>query len=232
MASSNDNRTVLITGASTGIGQACATTLAANGWHVFAGVRREQDADRLSTQSPGKITPVIIDVTDAATIQNARAQVESSLGDKGLVGLVNNAGIGLGGPIEFVDLDRLREQFEVNVFGQVRVIQAFAARLRQAKGRMVNMSSISGRIAIPFLGPYAASKFALEAISDALRLELRPHGVHVSVIEPGSIATPIWEKARQRAEQARTKRHARNNGGLRQRHRRFPPDCRSKLQEG
>jgi NAD(P)-dependent dehydrogenase (short-subunit alcohol dehydrogenase family) len=138
---------------------------------------------------------VRIDVTDAATIRAAADAVASLVGDEGLDGLVNNAGIALAGPLELVPLDALRRQLDVNVVGQIAVTQAALQLLRRARGRVVFMGSIGGRMCTPFIGPYCASKFALEAIADALRVELQPWGIHVAIIEPGSIATPIWTKS-------------------------------------
>jgi NAD(P)-dependent dehydrogenase (short-subunit alcohol dehydrogenase family) len=191
---------VVITGASTGIGRACALRMDRMGWRVFAGVRRQQDADALVAEASARLTPVMIDVTDAASIEAAARQVAHTLGSTGLAGLVNNAGVGFGGPLEFLPIQDLRQQLEVNVVGQVAVTQAFLPLLRRARGRIVFMGSIGGRLATPFLGPYNASKFAIEAITDALRGELRPWGLHVAVVEPGSIATPIWEKSRSLAD--------------------------------
>jgi NAD(P)-dependent dehydrogenase (short-subunit alcohol dehydrogenase family) len=186
----------VITGASTGIGRACALRLDREGWRVFAGVRREQDAESLSAEAGARLTPLIIDVTDQATIAAAAAQVGEATGSTGLHGLLNNAGIGVGGPVEFVELDDWRRQLEVNVIGQVAVTQAFLPQIRAAKGRIVFTGSVGGRNSTPFLGPYTASKHAIEAITDSLRGELRKFGIWVAVIEPGSIATPIWDKAR------------------------------------
>jgi len=191
---------VVITGSSTGIGAACALALDKRGFRVFAGVRSLEDGRRLKEQASDRLTPVIFDVTDEPSIAAAAAEVGEVLGDAGLAGLVNNAGIVVPGPLEIVPLDKLRLQFDVNVIGQIAVTQAFLPLLRAGKGRIVNMSSISGLVAPPFLGPYAASKFALEALSDALRSELRKWGISVSVIEPGNVATPIWEKTRTAAE--------------------------------
>jgi NAD(P)-dependent dehydrogenase (short-subunit alcohol dehydrogenase family) len=183
-------RSVLVTGASTGIGRATALYLEARGARVFASVRREEDAREL-----GNATPVILDVTDAKSIRAASESVARALGDEGLTGLVNNAGIAIPGPLEFLEMSEIRRQFEVNLFGQIAVTQAFLPLLRRATGgRIVNMSSISGRIAAPLMGPYSMSKFALESFSDALRRELEPFGISVSVVEPGAIQTPIWEK--------------------------------------
>jgi NAD(P)-dependent dehydrogenase (short-subunit alcohol dehydrogenase family) len=186
---------VVITGASTGIGRACALRLEAMGMRVFAGVRKTADGEALADGRP-RITPVIIDVTDQATIDAARAIVDAAAGSGGIAGLVNNAGIGVGGPLEFVPIDEMRRQFEVNVFGQLAVTQAFLPLLRKAKGRIVNIGSIGGRLASPFIAPYSASKFAMEALTDALRIELRPWGIDVMIVEPGSIATSIWDKAK------------------------------------
>ena len=203
MASANGAGTggVVITGASTGIGRACAVRLDSLGYRVFAGVRKTADGDALRAATSQRLTPVHIDVTDGASITAARETIGQQLGDAGLRGLVNNAGIGVGGPLEFIDLDDLRRQFEVNVFGQVAVTQAFLPLIRKEKGRIVNIGSIAGRLASPFIGPYSASKFAMEAITDALRFELRPWGINVAIVEPGSIATPIWDKSRTTADE-------------------------------
>jgi NAD(P)-dependent dehydrogenase (short-subunit alcohol dehydrogenase family) len=191
---------VVITGASTGIGRATARYLAERGFRVFAGVRRDEDAEALRQESAGRLTPVRVDVTDRGSIESAAREVEAALGGEGLRGLVNNAGIGIGAPLEFIDLDELRRQLEVNVIGPIAVTQAFLALIRACSGRVVNVGSIGGRVAQPMLGPYNASKFALEALSDSLRMELAPWGIHVSLVEPGSIATAIWEKTDAYAE--------------------------------
>jgi NAD(P)-dependent dehydrogenase (short-subunit alcohol dehydrogenase family) len=197
---------LLITGASTGIGLDSALRMARRGWQVFACVRREEDAARLREIGLPGLEPLLLDVTSVESIARARAEVEARLGENGLDGLVNNAGVALIGPVEFLNLDDLRQLFEVNVHGVVAVTQAFLPLLRRARGRIVNMSSISGRISSPFTGPYAASKFALEALNDAMRLELAPFGISVSAIEPGMIATPIWEKG-ERAVAAQRQAH-------------------------
>lgn len=186
---------IVITGASSGIGAACALLLDADGFRVFAGVRREEDGAALQAQASDRLTPLQLDVTDATSIAAAGEVVHAAVGAAGLGGLVNNAGIAVGTPLEFVPIDDLRRQLEVNVLGVVAVTQAFLPLLRLGHGRIVNMSSISGRVTSPFFGPYSASKFALEALSDALRGELRPWGLHVAVVEPSNIATPIWEKS-------------------------------------
>jgi len=191
---------VVITGASTGIGRATARYLAERGFRVFAGVRRDEDAEALRQERAGRLTPLRVDVTDRGSIESAAREVEAALGGEGLRGLVNNAGIGIGAPLEFIDLDELRRQLEVNVIGPIAVTQAFLALIRACHGRVVNVGSIGGRIAQPMLGPYNASKFALEALSDSLRMELAPWGIHVSLVEPGSIATAIWEKTDAYAE--------------------------------
>jgi len=176
------DRSVLITGASSGIGAACAERLARAGWQVFACVRERGAA-------PDGTNELILDVTDAGAIETAAA----AAGDR-LDGLVNNAGIAIAVPLEHLPLDELRRQLEVNVVGQLAVTQALLPALRAAKGRVVIVGSIAGTSALPFLGPYAISKFALEALADSLRVELAPEGIHVSLIRPGTIATPIWKK--------------------------------------
>ncbi len=195
------DRVVLITGASTGIGKACALHLDARGFRVFAGVRREKDAANLKKTGSKKLSPIFIDVTSEDSIARASEEMAMVIGDSGLDGLVNNAGISVGGPLELLPLSEVREQLEVNVFGQVAVTQAFLPHLRRAGGRIVNMSSISGRVASPLLGAYSMSKFALEAFSDSLRRELHPWGIEVSTIEPGAIATPIWDKSMKAAKE-------------------------------
>lgn len=196
-------KTVIITGASTGIGKCCALYLDRRGWKVFAGVRRPADAQALTHESTGALTPVFVDVTDSASIAAAAACVTGAVGKAGLDGLVNNAGIGVGGPLEFIPISDLRKQLEINVIGQIAVTQAFLPLIRSAGGRIINMSSISGRVAMPFVGPYAASKFALEALTDSLRNELHPWGIKVVSIQPGSIDTPIWDKTLASSRQMR-----------------------------
>jgi NAD(P)-dependent dehydrogenase (short-subunit alcohol dehydrogenase family) len=183
----------VVTGASSGIGEATALRLADAGFAVFAGVRREEDAERLRSRG---VPPVRLDVRDAAQVAAAAEEVRGALGPAGLVALVNNAGVVVPGALEVVPLGLFREQLEVNVIGQLAVIQAFLPLLRETGGRIVNIGSIDGRVATPLLGPYVASKFALEGMSDALRRELRPWGIQVTVIEPGAIRTGIWEKGR------------------------------------
>jgi NAD(P)-dependent dehydrogenase (short-subunit alcohol dehydrogenase family) len=188
----------LVTGASTGIGRATALRLAGGGWRVLAGVRGEGAAEQLRAAGAGGLVPVQLDVTNPEQIAAAAAQVEEE--GPGLDALVNNAGIGLGGPVELISDEDLRKQFDVNVFGQIAVTRALLPALRRARGRIVFLSSIGGRMAMAFTAPYAASKHAIEAFGDALRIELRSSGVQVALIEPGSVATPIWDKSREEAE--------------------------------
>jgi NAD(P)-dependent dehydrogenase (short-subunit alcohol dehydrogenase family) len=198
------NRSVLISGASTGIGEACALRLADRGWHVFAGVRRDEDGRRLTAAATGILEPVMLDVTDAASIAEALGQV----GDR-LTAVVNNAGVAVGGPLEYLALDEWRHQYEVNVIGHVAVTCAALPLLRAAGpgGRVVFMGSIGGRISTPLLGPYNSSKFALEAIAESLRHELAPAGIKVVLIEPGAVRTPIWDKGLRRADEMEAALH-------------------------
>ncbi len=211
---------ILITGASTGIGRATALRLCASGWTVLAGVRDPAAGDSLVAQAAtraqadarGRIVPLSLDITDPAQVDAARERVDAEaavLGGSargGLDALVNNAGIGVGGPLELVSGEDLRRQFEVNVFAQVEVTQALLPALRRARGprgtggRIVFVSSVGGRVAMAFTAPYAASKHAIEAFGDALRVELHSSGVQVALVEPGSVATPIWDKGRAEAE--------------------------------
>src|SRR4051794_1580811 len=195
------NNNVLVTGASTGIGEACALHLDHLGWRVFAGVRRDEDGERLRRQATDRLTPVRLDVTDEAEVGNALGSIADLVGDDGLAGLVNNAGVARGGPIEFLPLDEWRDQFEVNVFGQLAVTKAALPLVRQTRGRIVFIGSIAGRVAAPLVGPYSASKHAIEAIGATLREELTPWGIEVSVVEPGVIKTPIWTKGRAKADE-------------------------------
>jgi len=186
--------TVLVTGASTGIGEATALHLRELGFDPIAAVRKDEDAERLETRG---LRTTRIDVTDADQIAAAR----DALGDEPLAGLVNNAGIAVAAPLEFLPVDRLRQQLEINLIGQVAVTQAFLPALRRGRGRIVNVSSIGGRVALPLLGAYNASKFGLEGASDSLRRELRAHGVDVIVIEPGGVKTRIWDTSNRLADE-------------------------------
>lgn len=188
-------RAIVITGASTGIGAACALRLDRSGFTVFAGVRKPEDGAVLQQSSSDRLLPIVLDVTDLPSIQRSLAIVSERCGSNGLYGLVNNAGIAVPAPLEAIPLSDLRRQLEVNVIGQIAVTQAFLPLIRQARGRIVNMGSIAGRSTIPLMGAYSASKFALEAITDALRLEVQQWGIQVSIIEPGAITTPIWAKS-------------------------------------
>ncbi|HWU19952.1 MAG TPA: SDR family oxidoreductase [Nocardioides sp.] len=185
---------VLVTGASTGIGRATALHLAGAGWAVLGGVRTDAAAASLAAESGGGVRPVLLDVTDPTSVKAAAAVIAEVTGGRGLAGLVNNAGIQVVGPWELLPVDRVRDLFETNVLGQVAVTQALLPQLRAAGGRIVFLSSLSGAVALPFLGAYAASKHAVEAIGDSWRRELRPHGIRVAIVEPGNIATPIWDK--------------------------------------
>jgi NAD(P)-dependent dehydrogenase (short-subunit alcohol dehydrogenase family) len=200
-----DGGAVVITGASTGIGRACALRFDSLGFRVFAGVRRSEDGDRLREEGSKRLIPVTLDVTDQDSIHAAAATVEREVGDRGLSGLVNNAGVALSSPLEFIPLEEFRRQLEVNVVGQVAVIQAFMPLLRRGRGRIVNIGSIGGRVALPFVAPYAASKFALEAITDSLRRELMPSGIEVSIVSPGGVSTEIWDRGLKAADDIRAK---------------------------
>jgi NAD(P)-dependent dehydrogenase (short-subunit alcohol dehydrogenase family) len=188
--------TVVITGASTGIGRATAVRLARAGFAVLAGVRREEDGADLRAQD-GRIEPVLVDVTDAGQIASLAARV----GGAPLAGLVNNAGIAVAGPLEGVQIDLVRRQYEVNVFGLLAVTQALLDPIRAGHGRIVNVGSIGGRINTPFVGPYSSSKAAVRSLSAALRRELRPWDIHVALVEPGALDTPIWRKGEQGAQE-------------------------------
>ena len=201
--SKDGSQAVVVTGASTGIGRATALRLDREGFRVFAGVRKLSDGRDLREAASDRLAPLLLDVTDAEGIAAAAAQVEAGVGDDGLAGLVNNAGVAVGGVLEFLDIEQLRYQLEVNLVGAVAVTKSFLPAIRRATGRIVNISSDSGVLSTPFMAPYCASKFGLEAVSDALRRELRPWGIQVVIVEPGAIATPIWEKARPHTQELR-----------------------------
>jgi NAD(P)-dependent dehydrogenase (short-subunit alcohol dehydrogenase family) len=185
---------VVVTGASTGIGRATAVELDRLGFRVFAGVRKDSDAESIRNEGSGRLEPLTIDVVDDASVRSAAEEVSGKIGDGGLAGLVNNAGVAVPGPVELLALDDLRRQLEINLVGQVAVTQAFLPALRQGRGRLVFMSSVGGRLSLPFNAAYHMSKWGIEALGDSLRIELAPWGIDVVLIEPGSIATPIWEK--------------------------------------
>jgi NAD(P)-dependent dehydrogenase (short-subunit alcohol dehydrogenase family) len=188
--------TVVITGASTGIGRATAVRLARAGFDVLAGVRREQDGAALCRED-GRIEPLLVDVTDDGQVAGLAARVAGAP----LAGLVNNAGIAVAGPLEGIPLDDVRRQYEVNVFGLLAVTQALLQSIRAGHGRIVNIGSIGGRINTPFVGPYSSSKAAVRSLSAALRRELRPWGIHVALVEPGALDTPIWRKGEEGAKE-------------------------------
>lgn len=195
------NRYVVVTGASKGIGRATALLLDKHGFHVFAGVRNPADGQALQKEASSRLAPIQIDVTDAEQIKAAADEITRIVGADGLAGLVNNAGVAVGAPLEFIPIDEMRRQLEINVVGQLAVTQALLPLIRQARGRIINVSSIGGRIAGPNIGAYHASKFALEAITDTLRNELSPWGIEVVSIEPGGVRTPIWETSTAYANQ-------------------------------
>lgn len=197
----NESGAVVVTGASTGIGRASALFLDRKGYRVFAGVRKDEDAKSLSEQGSERLEAIKIDVSKERSISSAKRTVEDAIGSGGLVGLVNNAGVGGGGPIEFMDLDELRNVLEVNLVGQVAVTQAFLPLLRRGKGTIVFLASIGGRIASPMLSPYNISKFGVEALGESLRHEVAPWGIDVAVVEPGSIDTAIWTKAAEQVDE-------------------------------
>jgi short-subunit dehydrogenase len=191
-----DHGTVVITGASTGIGRTAALRLARGGFDVLAGVRREQDGAALCRED-GRIEPLLVDVTDDGQVAGLAARVAGAP----LAGLVNNAGIAVAGPLEGIPLDDVRRQYEVNVFALLAVTQALLQSIRAGHGRIVNIGSIGGRINTPFVGPYSSSKAAVRSLSAALRRELRPWGIHVALVEPGALDTPIWRKGEEGAKE-------------------------------
>jgi NAD(P)-dependent dehydrogenase (short-subunit alcohol dehydrogenase family) len=189
-----EKRAVLVTGASSGIGRETVLLLAGKGFQVFAGVRKAADGAALSRAAGAPLTPVIIDVTRPASIASALRVVRKAIGSEASFSLVNNAGIAVAAPLELLSMADLRRQFEVNVFGQVAVTQAFLPLIRERGGRIVFMGSLFGRIAVPLAGPYSAAKFAIEAVADAFAMELHRWGIRVALLEPGNIDTPIWDK--------------------------------------
>jgi len=193
----------VVTGASSGIGAAIVAELDRLGHDVYAGVRDDAAAEALSTRSSSRVVPLMLDVTDADQVADAADIVTREVGRYGLDGLVNNAGISLGGPIEFLPLDEWREQFEVNVFGQVAVTQAFMAPLRSARGRVVFIGSVASMVSSPFGAPYGASKHAIAAVAQSLRAEVAPWGIAVSLVDPGAVGTAIWEKGANTVERVR-----------------------------
>ncbi len=198
----NQKRAVVITGAGSGIGEAAVVAFNKAGFHVFAGVRKDQDGKRLLERCPQGVTPLTLDITKKEDVANAVPFVSKFLEDGvQLKGLINNAGIGIGGPLEFLPVEDLRLQYEVNVLGHLAVTQAFLPLLRRSKGRIINVGSMAGRVSLPFSGPYASSKAALASLTDALRRELLWWNVPVILFEIGSVKTPIWDKAFASAEE-------------------------------
>jgi NAD(P)-dependent dehydrogenase (short-subunit alcohol dehydrogenase family) len=197
------DQSILVTGASTGIGEACAVEFDRLGWHVFAGVRRDEDGKRLQAKSSGRLRPVSLDVTDLASVDAVAKEIGEKVEGTGLTAVVNNAGIAVGGPVEYTAIDEWRRQFEVNVFGQVAVTKAVLPLIRRsaAGGRIVFIGSIGGRMASPFIAPYSASKHAIEAIAESMRHELFGSGIRTVVVEPGAVRTPIWDKGRSSADE-------------------------------
>lgn len=204
---SDQASSILVTGASSGVGRATSLFLARQGWRVFGSVRKPADAERLREDSAGKVTPVLFDLADAGSIHRAAAEVSTSVGAHGVNAIVNNAAMGAVGPIEHISLEAVRQAFEVNVFGQLAVTQAFLPLLRQAKAvggraRIVHIGSLVGKMAVAFVSPISATKFALEAFNDSLRLELHASGIDVVMIHPGSIATAALDKMKEDVAQA------------------------------
>jgi len=193
-------RNVLITGVSTGIGHGITRELLGAGFHVFGSVRTETDAQTTKKHFGKNFTPVLFDVTDSASIKKAYEFLKKEIRGDGLFSLINNAGIAVGGSLVDMPMDDIRKQFEVNFFGVLQVTQIFLPLLGAGNhspfppGKIINISSVSGQISLPFMGPYAASKYAIEAVSDSLRRELMMYGIDVIVINPGVVDTPIWDK--------------------------------------
>lgn len=194
-------KSIVVTGASTGIGKSIAEQLIQNGFHVFGSVRKQTDAERLISDLGTGFTPLTFDVTDEAAVHAAAKQVREKLNGETLFGLVNNAGIAVAAPVLYLKIEEFRKQLEINVTGQLIVTQAFAPllgadrSLKGAPGRIINITSVSGKNGSPFLGAYAASKHALEGLSESMRRELMLYGIDVIIVAPGPIATPIWDKA-------------------------------------
>ncbi len=205
-------RSVLVTGASTGIGRATALRLDGAGWRVFAGVRRDADAEDLRGAASERLVPLILDITEAEQVAAAAERIAGEAGG-GLDGLVNNAGVAIPGPLETLAIEDFRRQVEVNLTGHVAMTQAVLPSIRRARGRVVFISSIGGRIAFPLTGAYHAAKFGIEAVGDVFRQELRPWGISVSIVEPGSIDTPIWERGERTADELADPRREELYGG-------------------
>ncbi|MBC8327754.1 MAG: SDR family NAD(P)-dependent oxidoreductase [Planctomycetes bacterium] len=194
---SGSARAAVVTGTSSGIGAACVELLVTRGWRVFAGVRKVEDAERLAAAGA---VPLSMDVTDGAGLAAAAAAVEEAVGAAGIQGLVNNAGVAVPGPLELLPVEDFQRQLDINLTGVLRCGQAFLPLLRAGRGRMVNISSMAGRIAAPMLGAYHASKWGLEGLSDSWRRELIPQGLWVALVEPGAVRSEIWDTANADAE--------------------------------
>lgn len=194
---------VVITGASGGLGRATCQRLHTLGFQVFAGVRKAADGERLQREISPHIVPLLLDITASASIAQAAESVSKAVGNAGLAGLINNAGLIVEGPLELIPIEELRREFEVCVIGQIAVTQAFLPLLRKARGRVINIGAASGRVTLPYFGAISAAKTALESLTDALRGELLPWGIAVSIIEPGAMQTSIFEKSEKDARQAR-----------------------------
>lgn len=205
---------VLITGTSTGIGRATALHLDKLGYRVFAGVRKDEDAKALKREASENLVPLMIDMNDTGSMERAFKQVSELVGTNGLAGLVNNAGIPMGGPLEFFDPDQLQKGLEVNLLGHIRMIQKFLSLIRLQKGRIINIGSIGGIFPAPFTAPYSASKAAMHALTHALRRELLPEGIHVVLIIPGNIKTSIWKKVQDSTKPTSPKVEARYGSAL------------------
>lgn len=196
----NISKTILITGVSSGLGYGALKEFVARGYTVFGSVRKKEDADRLQSEFGEKFIPLLFDVTDHAAIENSVETVRQKLNGQGLGGLINNSGISVSGPLQYLSVDDIRKNFEVNVFGLIKVTQAFLPLLGaqanhpSAPGRILNMSSVAGKMAPPYMTPYVGSKHALEGISNSLRRELMRYGIEVVIIGPGAVQTPIWDK--------------------------------------
>jgi NAD(P)-dependent dehydrogenase (short-subunit alcohol dehydrogenase family) len=191
-------KTVLVTGASSGIGRATVRRLDGAGWKVFAGVRKEEDAAALRAEGSARLEPLMLDVLDPEAIAAAAERVGAEPG--GLDGLVDNAGAAVAGPLEALPIEDFRRQVELNLTAQLAVTQAMLPAIRAARGRVVLISSVGGRVALPMTGAYHAAKFGLEGLGDSLRQELAPWGIKVVLVEPGSIDTPIWSRGEEDAE--------------------------------
>ena len=195
-------KNLFISGCSTGIGRACALHFAKNEYCVYAGVRKASDAESLkAADNTGNLEPVILDVTNESQLSDLKAYLSQKIGDEGLVGIINNAAIARGGPLEYVVPQVVRDMFNVNVMGPVLITQTLLPLVRTANGRIVNIGSIGGKVANPMMGAYSITKFGLEAFNDSLRQELAPQGIHVSLIEPGPIDTPTLQSSDQQIQE-------------------------------